>query len=238
MCTTCSRRSFVGGILASSLVTSVNAQNRGTIICGFGSSDDYDLRFSTMTSKSGSKPFDDALVAELKSIHKLMPINPGFKFIKANNAFATTETVVDGTQGTVWIGLNFVNDLIKPADGGVSVAGVLAHECAHIFQFFDPYSYYTKLTQKGVTSVLVELHADFLTGYYLGVMKGLSPSKLSPMQTALLQMGTYNRKDPKFHGTGPMRAVAMERGYFASQDNMKLHEAARLGEAYVAGLLI
>jgi hypothetical protein len=239
MCGTCSRRGFIGGIISSTFFPPIgHTEERGQIICGFASTDEYETRFSTMASKSGNKPFDDALIAELKNIHRLLPINPGFKFMKASNAFATNESVVAGTQGTVWIGLDFVNDLIKAADGGISVAGVLAHECAHIFQFFDAYSYYTKLTQKGVTSVLVELHADFLTGYYLGAVKGLPPSKLSPMQTALLQMGTFNRKDPKFHGTGPMRAVAMERGYFASQDKMKLEEAAKLGETYVAGLLI
>ncbi len=100
----------------------------------------------------------------------MIPADPGFKYVKSNNAAATNESIVVGTKGTVFIGLDFVNNLVKQDEGGISVAGVLAHECAHIFQYFSTY----RDSLKGPTGRLFELHADLLAGYYMAKKLGFS----------------------------------------------------------------
>jgi hypothetical protein len=89
--------------------------------------------YGDMTSKSGDAAFDRALIAELKRITTVIPVDPGFKFVNAKNAGATPKTVVDGTKGTVLIGLRLVNELLRPSQGGITVACVLAHECGTYF---------------------------------------------------------------------------------------------------------
>ena len=64
-----------------------------------------------MTSSSGDPKFDSALIAELRRILEIIRADPGFKYVKSNNAAATNESIVFGTKGTVFIGLDFVNNL-------------------------------------------------------------------------------------------------------------------------------
>jgi Zn-dependent protease with chaperone function len=86
-------------------------------------------------ARSGDDDLDEALIIELKRICQVFDINPGFKYVDQMNAFATAERVVKGTDGMVYLGLPLVKKLLEKEDGGAGVAGVCAHECAHIFQY-------------------------------------------------------------------------------------------------------
>src|ERR1700737_4939940 len=142
MCSICSRRGLISGAIATVAIWPLRAtaalQNSNAIPCAC-SNDEFANRHQTKRSKSGDDKFDAALIEELKVIEQIIPgINPGFQFVQAHNAFTTAETVIRGTQGTVWIGIDFVKNLADPknnsVNGGIAVAGVLAHECAHVFQ--------------------------------------------------------------------------------------------------------
>jgi hypothetical protein len=114
---------------------------------------------SQFFSRSGDDDLDRALIAELKRIVRILTVNPGFKYINEMNAYVLLETIVEGTEGTVILGLPLIKSLLEKADGGAGVAGVCAHECAHIYQWRN------KLDDKlgRSTSVMPrELHADFL----------------------------------------------------------------------------
>ena len=145
MCGICSRRGLISGAIATAVLWPMNAsalQDSKAIPCGC-SDDEFANRHQTKSSKSGDDKFDADLIQELKVIEQIIPgINPGFQFVQAHNAFTTAETVIRGTQGTVWIGIDFVRNLADPknniANGGIAVAGVLAHECAHVFQLEHP----------------------------------------------------------------------------------------------------
>lgn len=192
-----------------------------------------------MTSRSGNKDFDTALIEELKHIHRIMPINPGFRYVKSNNAFASSESVLRDTNGTVWIGLDLVNDLVSK-DRGVSVAGTLAHECAHIFQFFQNYepskTYYRRLV--GPTTISVELHADLLAGYYLGKKRNVTDREVSNFSDLLSRSGSYNVTDRSHHGYPEFRVMAMGRGFRAERiDKMSFEQTAKFGVEYVEKLV-
>jgi hypothetical protein len=233
MCGSCSRRGLILGAVATFIlgVRPAEAEGDHRILCGFKSENFQSYR-DTITSSSGNPSFDGAVIAELKRILKIIPAEPGFKYIKANNAAATNESIVDGTKGTVFIGLDFVSNLVKQDDGGVSVAGVLAHECAHIFQYYSPY--HARL--KGTTSRLLELHADLLAGYYMAKKLGNAGAMLSGLQRELIQNGTYNNIHLEDHGTPGQRNAALDKGYVMSRGGMAFEEAARMGEEYVRRL--
>lgn len=240
MCGTCSRRSLIIGALAASIAPAFALADDTVIPCGCGA-DEFTQRYNTRTSKSGDDRFDAALIDELKRIKQIMPsINPGFQFVKAHNAFTTHETVVLGTDATVWIGIDLVRDLIETRktvdDGGIAVSGVLAHECAHVHQLAN-----AKLLDdlKSQTSaVLFELHADFLAGYYLARKRNVTPEKLTAMQRVFVYSGTtYDRSNPKYHGTPGLRSAAMDSGYFAAADGKTFLQASEIGAKYVRGLV-
>jgi len=239
MCGICSRRSLISGAFAAAVFRPLRATSQESIPCGC-SSDEFANRHRTKTSKSGNDKLDSALIEELKAIAQIVPeIHPGFQFVKARNAFTTAEIVIRGTQGMVWIGIDLVKKLTDPkstTNGGIAVAGVLAHECAHVYQL--AHADLLKNLVKGQTNaVLAELHADFLSGYYLARKRNVTPELLTIMQQVFVYQGAYDRRDPLYHGTPGLRGAAMDTGYFAAQDQKSFAEASEIGARYVRGLV-
>ena len=120
-----------------------------------------DLTRYRARSSTGDKRLDRALIAEFKSITRIMPVNPGFRIIddaEAPNAFAMNRTVVPNTQGTVLFGINLLQQELNSESGGYAAAGIGAHECAHIYQFFTDFG--PRLMDGQATTRALELHAD------------------------------------------------------------------------------
>jgi hypothetical protein len=233
MCAACSRRALIVGSI-STLVSSRTASyaiDGSRVACVSGSPRP---NYNDMTSKSGDPAFDRALIAELKRIITVIPVDPGFKFVNAKNAGATPETIVNGTKGTVLIGLRLVNELLKPSQGGITVACVLAHECGHIFQFFSADQYYARLS--GPTERLRELHADVLAGYYLAKKMGSDPSDMRDVLKAFIDFGAYENASPDDHGSPGQRCAALDKGYTLSLNGKPFEDSAREGASYVRGL--
>lgn len=191
---------------------------------------------SQVRSSSGNPQLDGALIAELRHILDVFPINPGFKYIydPQPNAFAVPDTMVQGTQGTVFFGLNLIQQEMQAAQyGGVAVAGISAHECGHIFQFFSGYA--QRLS--GATAMPMELHADYLAGYYMGKRKQFSTDRVSVFAQSVFNKGDYAFNDRSHHGTPEQRRSAMLAGYQAAANKgMSLNAAAQEGANLVGGL--
>ncbi|MCK1732629.1 hypothetical protein IVA79_01360 [Bradyrhizobium sp. 138] len=203
---------------------------KGRVACAIGTESRTSDR-DDLLSKSNDRAFDNALVVELERILRIIPVNPGFKYVKDDNAFATDTTIVTGTTGTVLIGLKLVNELLKPDQGGVAVACVLAHECSHIFQFFSVNQYYERL--EASTQRLRELHADLLAGFYMGKRMGAAAGAMRSVEKAMMDFGDYNNADPKDHGTPGQRSAALDKGYVFAMNGLKFDDAAIEGEKYV-----
>src|SRR4051794_28111545 len=59
---------------------------------------------SEHTARSGDHALDSALIAEVKKLDQTFQINPGYRFLRDGNrpnAYASTETYVQGTSGTI-----------------------------------------------------------------------------------------------------------------------------------------
>src|SRR5258708_6591979 len=166
MCRLCSRRTFVQSSLSALILGTLTGRASSAVpseACAWNAADlgNYPRR-----SRSNNAAMDRALIAELKKILEVIPVNPGFQFIEEENpnAFAIKSSLISGTNGTVLIGLKLLNVLLQEGQGGVSVAGICAHECGHIYQYFS--EFYDRLY--GSNILYLELHADCLAGFYMG----------------------------------------------------------------------
>ncbi|MEM6488233.1 MAG: hypothetical protein AAF677_08185 [Pseudomonadota bacterium] len=185
-----------------------------------------------MMAESGNPRLDRAMIAELRKVLDAFDINPGIKYIddsRSPNAFATTETIVQGTTGTMLFGLSLIQTEMNTEYGGAAVAGIAAHEGAHIFQFFS--SYGRRLTQ-GRTAREMELHADLLAGWYFG-HTGRTERSLVVFGRSLFSKGDYDYNDPRHHGTPDERLAAMRTGFAYNSRGYSLGRAADAGVDYV-----
>ncbi|GMO12207.1 MULTISPECIES: M48 family metalloprotease [Bradyrhizobium] len=187
--------------------------------------------------KSGDKDFDRALAETLVRISDCLNVTPSFAYFDDHdspNAFALREKRVAGTDGTVLFGQRLLKQLMAdPEAGDAAVAGICAHEFGHVLQW-----------KVGVDEILldgqptvkrVELHADFLAGYFAGVRK-LQQSSFNAAVIALTQFnaGDNMLKHPKHHGTPKERGDAIVKGYQTGHDDRKsLLDALNIGEKYV-----
>src|SRR5262249_37237136 len=116
----------------------------------------------------------------------------------------------------------------------VAVTAVCAHEFGHILQYKTP-GLLEALLEGQVTDKRVELHADFLAGYFAGIRKLEKPdfpAAIFPFK--LRSMGDNNFKDPGHHGTPDERAAAAVQGFkVAYHERRKLVDALRSGVRYV-----
>ena len=234
MCAKCSRRGFVQTLVAGVLFSkpSFAAQASFPTGCAFDNTV-FDIAAFPTKGKSGYPDLDDALIVELGPITKIIPVNPGFQYIEevSPNAFAIPQTLIPGTNGTVLIGLKLVSFFMKSKNGGAAVAEVCAHECGHIYQFFSEYKEHFEQSDNG--SILRELHADFIAGYYMGKRKEYTADQVRLFSRTLFDVGTYDFADPRFHGSPALRATSMEAGYHLAVTGVAFKDAVAKGETYV-----
>lgn len=196
---------------------------------------DIDLLRYRARSSTGDARLDRALIAELRSALRVLQVNPGFRIIddvEGANAFAIDRTVIPNTRGTVLFGINLLNDELMTANGGYAVAGIAAHECGHVLQFFSDYG--RVLTSGQQTGRAMELHADFLAGYYLGFQKP-NDTWLRSFEQSLREKGDWNFNHPLHHGTPDERVHAMTQGYRLGLAKASLRSAADRGVEHVFG---
>lgn len=190
-------------------------------------------------SSTGDKKLDRALITELRNIMDVIPVNPGFKIIddlRGANAFATKDTLVKGTQGTALFGITLMRQELVNRSGGTAVAGIAAHECAHIYQFFTRYG--DILTRASHTAKPMELHADLLAGYYMknkADRSGMSVD-IRTFSRSLYDKGDWNFNEPNHHGTPDERVQAMETGFNLAKRGHSFERAAQLGAEYVLNI--
>jgi len=189
------------------------------------------LTAARTTRTSGNARLDAALIAEVKKVDRTFGINPGYRYLRddgAPNAYATSETVVPGTSGTILFGLTLLSQELKTSYGGAAVAGIAAHEGAHIFQ------YQSALNRRldAPTDKLRELHADYLAGFYFSAT-GRTETSLVVFAESLFAKGDYLYNSPRHHGTPQARVAAMRSGYGAGRTGSNLTSAAEKGVIYV-----
>src|SRR5262249_33666638 len=141
----------------------------------FASSSDhqtYQTGDEPMKGGSGDPEFDYALAHTLVKIGAALEVLPGFAYYDDGDrpqAKATNVKRLARAAGTVLSGLRLLRQTrIELEHPEVAVTAVCAHEFGHILQYKTP-GLLEALLEGQVTDKRVELHADFLAGYFAGI---------------------------------------------------------------------
>jgi hypothetical protein len=164
-------------------------------------------------------------------------VSPWFGFYDDSdspNAFALNKEIVPGRQGTVLFGSTLFSQIMNRDPTGIIVIQVAAHEFGHIAQYA---SGQIEAIQGGVpTKRRIKLHADFLSGFFLGLRK-LDHPEASLWKTGeqIWELGDLGFNNPEHHGTPEERVAAAEAGFTVSyKEHRQFPDAFDAASHYVA----
>lgn len=187
---------------------------------------------------SGNRLLDEALTHALFRMSRDFDVLPGFGYVRdSNTAHATKRTLLNRADGTVLFGLPFLNALLARSEHpDACVVAVCAHEYAHILQYklrIDQ-----QLDPEGKSKRLIELHADYLSGWFAGLRKRNNPDYPAAIFASLARdSGSQLGRTQDTHGAPQERGDAVEQGFLASaRDKLTLQQAVEAGIRYVAAL--
>ena len=189
---------------------------------------------------SGNSDLDRSINLELTHIAESFNILPGFGFYDDSdglNAFALDETLIPHTKGTVIFGQQLLTEELASRDwGGLAIAGIIAHEFGHIYQYQS--QFFDLLTQGQDTDRLLELHADYLAGYYLGLKRLRSGEiDIKAFLDSLYLKGDTDFNSPDHHGTPTEREQVMLEGYkMGLTNNSNVPQVAKMGMILVKNI--
>jgi hypothetical protein len=188
-------------------------------------------------ASSGSRDFDFALAQTLSRLTDVFGVLPGFSFYDdadGANAYATTATKLKRADGSVLFGKrHFTRKMREVEHPEVNVIATCAHEFGHIVQF--KYGISKRLMAGQTTVRRVELHADFLAGYFAGFRKREKPDfPAAVFATSRHAAGDYSTHKKSHHGTPDERAAAVVRGFeTAYRERRSFSDALGIGINYV-----
>lgn len=240
---TLNRRSLLGsGLAAIALPVAGTGQalaaTDGCSLCQRAAFGSNTLEFSArIATSSGDAETDRFLGAALVRLASTFRVSPGFAFFddgNSPNAFASPDTLVGGGPGTVVMGMRLFGQMMARRDGGVTVIGICAHEFGHIHQMFNGYR--EKLLARSNTVKPLELHADFLCGYYMALRKAEHPNlDLGVLARELHNGGDTATTNKQHHGTPQERLSALSGGFrFAAEGRSDIARAAAAGFHFVS----
>jgi hypothetical protein len=191
---------------------------------------------ATLIDTSGDAELDAALGRALVRLARAFGQNPGFGFFddsKGKNAYASPRSQIPGTWGTVFYGKRMFQEIMDQAnDGGMAALTIAAHEFGHIAQFRSKAD--IKLLEGQNNVRRVELHADYLAGWYLGTRKRAQPNlRLWAAGRTIYEIGDESFNDPQHHGTPEQRVAASEQGYALGLAGENFQHAFDQGLSYV-----
>jgi hypothetical protein len=236
------RRAFSAGLLATASLCcpacSARAQTKakvgGKMLCAsaaLGTPGSEALLQST-----GDGNLDRILSAEMIEQSRFFGMRPAFMLYSGpnENAIAMSQSQLAGTQGTILYNLGFLQKQLKSSEwGGAVVAGVIAHEFSHIYQFFSDYG--ARLEKLHDTVKFQELHADYVSAFYMAKKYVSSKVKLDAYFDEFYRLGDYQFDTKDHHGTREERYFAIKGGHNLSllhRDKDILFAAAQ-GETFL-----
>jgi hypothetical protein len=178
--------------------------NRGCALVGASAGGMDGLLFPS----SGNPQLDYAHAQVLEHISSVFRVRPGALFLDDSsgpNAFATPEVLVRGmNDGTVIFGVTLIsNQLMEDGGLGHAMPAIMAHEFGHIVQF---------KSNTHSPGAAMELHADYLAGWYMSKLVSISMVDARQAMRALYSVGDYDFNSPQHHGTPEQRLESLMAG--------------------------
>ncbi|WP_136615054.1 hypothetical protein [Bradyrhizobium sacchari] len=199
------------------------------------------------------------VLAVVKDFATMLRLNNPWYFysLAIDDRVRPTYAAVDGRvlgvdtphQGVLLIGDTMTRSLItlfRERSNGAAIAGSLAHELAHFYQFKNgPEAnstwWLSLLRDDGnITRRKAELHADFLAGWCLGQWseKFMDYVGIDIVAKRLYSFGTMDDLDPNSHGTPEQRYAVTLRGYFLGKnETADAVQAAEQGRLFVNAIV-
>jgi predicted metalloprotease len=134
----------------------------------------------------------------------------------------------------VLVGEQLFSELMKRTDdGGMTVIAICAHEFGHIHQMRAGYQDDLQRLDKTVRPI--ELHADYLAGYFLALRKKDHPDlNLQDVGRTFYRLGDTDFTAPQHHGTAQERVAAITAGYdLGRKESDDIDQVAKAGVDYV-----
>jgi predicted metalloprotease len=242
------RRDFIQGALTGIAATSCPicaetayaAEEDEFILCGAKNKSFTKVTDFTRASRTGNDNLDKALISELRKQAKLFQLVPAFFVFTdhVKNAFATPYKFPDypRSDGSILYGVDMMMDQLDTGYwGGAVVAGVLAHEYGHIYQYMS--GMHKMLRKMHKTVKYVELHADFQSGYYIGQKYVDSGENVDvrAVASSTYDLGDTQYTNPQHHGTPVERTFALKAGFelHNKHRNMPIDKVAQEGVEFI-----
>ena len=203
---------------------------------GLLGSEQTSLAYSSVETGSGDRDFDRALAETLAFLSDRFFVLPSFAFFSepgSSNAFASSTRRMGRSDGDVLFGRKLFQEIMSGREHPeIGIVSVCAHEFGHIAQ--DKFGVYNRLVGSNRRVKRLELHADFLSGYFAGIRR-LQHPKYPAATFALTQFGLGDYSDDiEHHGTPDERGAAVVAGYRAGYDErLKFGFALESGIRYV-----
>jgi hypothetical protein len=201
----------------------------------------FNIDNDAVENGSGNKDFDRALAVTLAKLSDLFNVLPGFAFFNEGNeganAFACQSRRLGRDDGSVVFGKVMFNKLMQSRDSPeLGVAAVCSHEFGHILQFRMDLQ--KRLVGPDRRVKKLELHADYLAGFFAGLRKRERPD----FPAAVFAQTQYSFGDTQYanndhHGTPDERAQAVVGGFQAAyRDGKSLPVAIEEGIRFVGAI--
>ncbi|SRR6056297_2591149 len=124
----------------------------------------------------------------------------------------------DVQENTLVVGVEFFLDVANPPGNINRAIAILAHEAAHAFQ--AKHGLLNMLVETNPHRVkCIELHADFLSGGYMGWRSEKYDIDVSKMTEMFYGFGDQYTDQDTHHGLGPERFISFRQGFLTKVDD-------------------
>ena len=191
----------------------------------------------TMMRSTGHPDLDRSFDRALQRLAETFDVWPKVGFYDdsdAPNAMAMRYVVAGVHEFAVVFGRTYFKTLMAYDPSGITLLQTAAHEFAHVWVYQR--GLFKTIRGGQPTVKRVELHADFLSGYYLGVRKRDNPdASFWAAGMRRWQSGDEQFRNEHHHGTPDDRLAAAEAGFkLGFLENRSAGEAFDAATRYVA----
>jgi len=164
---------------------------------------------------------------------------PSFRFIppkgEGGDGYATNAVTLDANaQGLVALSVELLHGSLPEELKLVGFEVILGHEFAHIYQARKTLT--GALFAANSTGKLVELHSDFLAGWFMSKRNSLDRESLNVAVNALFSRGDNSVNKPGHHGTKAERYAAVMQGFIRGPTTDHVDGASDNAIAYLEEL--
>lgn len=204
-----------------------------------GSNAHLPAEVETMMRSTGNADLDRSFDRALQRLAETFDVWPkvGFYDDSASpNAMAMRYSIGGATEYAVVFGRAYFKKLMDYDPSGITLLHTAAHEFAHIWVYRD--GLFDKIRRGDPTVKRIELHADFMAGYYLGLRKRDNPqASFWAAGVGRWQSGDKEFRNEHHHGMPYERLAAAETGFLHGfVKNQPATDAFTAATSYVAAL--